>query len=112
RPDAPLYAPLVLLAGWRGGAKELWRRAFGWSLCFGLGFSALWWAHAAYYGTWMPNPLLSKVIGIPNKEELGLAYLRDFALDAWPLLAALAASLLLIAARPGERRRDSVPLAL
>lgn len=85
RPDAPLYAPAVLITAVNWGDR---RQAGRWLATVGTGFALLWGLHLLYYGSMVPNTFLAKVAGLDDRVGPGWTYLTTFAQTAAPLLVA------------------------
>jgi tetratricopeptide (TPR) repeat protein len=110
RPDAPLYAPAVMLARWR--AHEF-RRAIRWAALFGAGLVILWSLHAAYYGALLPNPLQAKVLGAADRLRTGFEYAREFMTATSGLIGlALLGALASLALGPEERRHATLAVSI
>ncbi len=100
RYDALLYLPAVLRARWNGRLADQVR----WLALVALGFLALWLAHVRYYDAFLPNSLLSKVVGVPGRLDRGVAYLKDFSLEHRWLLGTGACAAVIAGAFAGPHR--------
>jgi tetratricopeptide (TPR) repeat protein len=108
RPDAPLYAPAVVIAGFNP-ARPRW--LVRWTVSFVIGFLAIWICHVLYYQATVPNTLSSKVLGIAGRLAVGANYLLGFAREIAPLLSVTGAALVVLLIQgPWSRRQDVVAL--
>jgi hypothetical protein len=110
RNESAVFVPVVWGYVWletpEGPARDRLRRWLGPMAVYVLIAGGLLIFQYAYYGDWLSNTYTLKLTGIPLIYRLnaGLAYVRDFLGDAFPLLALSAAGTLM------AYRRDKLML--
>ncbi len=104
RPDAPLaLIPLVALFAWRRcrAAASPWPVLAAIALPPIGAAAAITAARLAYFGEWLPNTYVLKVVGIPlaMRIDAGIVFVTPFIVETAPLAAVAVATVLLLPRR-------------